>query len=226
MVVIFDVVGTLFSLSRVRAAFRDAAVPDDVLPFWFARLLHVSMGSALANRYVPFRDAAECSLRQALASRHLSVAAVPATLRAMRHLEPWDDAPACLALLRQADHSLVALSNSSLDTMQALLDGANLSRFFGLVVSADEVRRPKPDPAAYWRALERSGVPASGACMIAAHAWDVQGAAAVGLRTVWISRLETVWSFPTRPPAHVVATLDEVPAAVADIALEQEIGRR
>lgn len=225
MVVIFDVVGTLFSLSRVRAVFRDASVPEDFLPFWFARLLHVSMGSALANRYVPFRDAAESSLRQALAFRDLPAAVVPAALQAMRHLEPWDDVRACLGLLRQAGHSLVALSNSSLDTVHALLDGAEITRLFELVVSVDEVRRPKRDPAPYWRVLERSGVTASGACMIAAHAWDVQGAAAVGLRAVWVSRLEKVWSFPSRPPAHAVATLDEVPAAVADIALEEAIGR-
>ena len=226
MVIIFDVVGTLFTLSRVRAVFRDASVPDDFLPFWFARLLHVSMASALAQRYVPFRDAAEASLRQALAFRRLPLDVVPATLQAMRSLEPWDDARACLDALRQTGHALVALSNSSADTVRALLDSAGIAALFESIVSADEVQRPKPDPNPYWRALERSGVPASSACMVAAHAWDIQGAAAVGLPTIWISRLEKAWSFPSGPPGRTLAALDEVPGAVAEIERAQAISHR
>jgi 2-haloacid dehalogenase len=226
MIVIFDVVGTLFSLTRVRETFRAASVPEEFLPFWFARLLHVNMASALASRYVAFADAAESSLRQALAFRGLPLDVVPAALQAMRHLEPWEDARVCLETLRQAGHTVVALSNSSADTIRTLIDGAKLGALFESIVSADEVRRPKPDPTPYRRALERSGVPAASACFVAAHGWDIQGAAAVGLPTIWISRLEKAWSFPSGPPGRTVATLKEVPAMVTDIARTQAIGSR
>jgi len=63
----------------------------------------------------------------------------------MRSLEPWDDARACLGALRESGHALVALSNSSADTIRALLDGAGIAPLFESIVSADEVRRPKPD---------------------------------------------------------------------------------
>jgi len=206
MVAIFDVVGTHAVQPVVRAVFRDASVPDDFLPFWFARLLHVSMASALAQRYVTFRDAAEASLRQALAFRGLPLDVVPATVNAMRSLEPWEDVRPCLAALRQSGHTLVALSNSSPETIRALL--------------------AKPDPNPYWRALERGGVPASSACMVAAHAWDIQGAVAVGLPTIRISRLEKAWSFPNGTPGRTVASLDEVPGKVAEIERAQAISHR
>ena len=51
--------------------------------------------------------------------------------------------------------------------------------------------------------------------MVAAHAWDVQGAAAVGLRTIWVSRVEKAWGFPARPPGVTAASLGDVPRLVA-----------
>ena len=107
--------------------------------------------------------------------------------------------------------------------IRMLLDGGTLGSLFESIISADEVRRPKPDPSRYWRALERSGVPAPSACFVAAHAWDIQGAAAVGLSTIWISRLEKAWSVPSGPAGRTLGTLKEIPASVADIARGQAV---
>lgn len=67
MLVIFDVVGTLFSLERIRRALRNRALPEETLELWFARLLQAAMASTLAGRYVPFKDLAESNLRQLFA---------------------------------------------------------------------------------------------------------------------------------------------------------------
>jgi len=214
MVIFFDLVGTLFTLDRVRHAFRAHGVPEDLLPFWFARMLHVSMASTLSGRYTPFLGAAESALRQALAFRDLGADAVPDTLRALQTLEPWPDTRPCLAALAAAGHRLVALSNVGIEMQRSLIGGGGLADFFSAMLSSDEAGRCKPHPAPYRMALDRLQVPAAGACMVAAHAWDVQGAAAVGLRTVWVSRIEKAWSFPGEPPDAVVASLSEVRAAI------------
>ncbi len=215
MVILFDLVGTLFSMDRVAEIFRKASVPADVLPFWFARLLHVSMASTLAGRYVPFIAAAESSLRQALTLRELRHDVVANTIETMQALEPWEDAHACLSSLVRAGHRLVALSNAHREMENSLLAGGNLRDLFTAVLSSDEVRHCKPHPAPYRMALERTGVRPAEACMIAAHAWDVQGAAAVGLRTVWVSRVEKAWSFPGAPPDGSVVSLAEIPGVLA-----------
>jgi 2-haloacid dehalogenase len=135
----------------------------------------------------------------------------------LQELDPWPDAGDCLASLRDAGHPLYVLTNSSVDTAHGLLDRAGLSRFFTEVCSVDEVRAAKPHPAPYLRAMERAGCRPEQSVLIAAHAWDVVGAAELGMQTVWISRLEKRWPLPGRPPGAVAATLGDaarqVPAA-------------
>lgn len=215
MVILFDLVGTLFKLDAVRDVFRGAAIPDDVLPFWFARLLHVSMASTLSGRYAPFLAAAESALGQALAVRDLPRDVIPATLRALQRLEPYDDTRPMLGALAAAGHTLAAVSNAPAGMQQALIDGADLRRFFAATLSSDDVRRAKPDPTPYRAALQHLGATPERAWMVAAHAWDIQGAAAVGLRTIWVSRVEKAWGFPGPPPGATAASLAEVPALVA-----------
>jgi|SRR5688572_19061907 len=218
MLIVFDLVGTLFSLRRVEAVFHAAAVPAEILPFWFARLLHVTMASTLAGRYTPFLAAGESALRQVLTYRDLPHHVVADAMAAMRTLDPWPDTDTALTALRQAGHTLVALSNAHPEMLASLLGGARLTQLFAAVLSSDEVRHCKPHPAPYRMALERMGAQPAQACMVAAHAWDVQGAAAVGLRTVWISRVEKAWCFPGEPPGLELASLGGLPAAVARLA--------
>lgn len=217
MVIIFDLVGTLFSLHRVEAVFRAASVPAEILPFWFARLLHVSMASTLAGRYTPFLVAGESALRQVLTYRDLPHDVVPDAMKAMQTLDPWDDARSSLVALRDAGHTLVALSNAHPEMLASLLGGARFSDLFAAVLSSDEAWHCKPHPAPYRMALTRMGAQPLGACMVAAHAWDIQGAAALGLWTVWISRVEKAWSFPGSPPGLAIPSLDELPSAIASL---------
>jgi len=62
-----DVVGTLFSLERVRESIKAQGFPPELLPRWFGRLLQSAMAATLAERYLPFRHAVESSLKQVLA---------------------------------------------------------------------------------------------------------------------------------------------------------------
>jgi 2-haloacid dehalogenase len=215
MWVIFDVVGTLFSLERTRAALRDQAVPEDVLPLWFARLLQGAMAATLAERYVPFREMAGASLRQVLALKDLPGAAPEPILRSLQELEPWEDAHACLSAIRQEGHPLVALTNSGPEAASALMRKAGFTEMFEAVLSADEAGACKPHPAPYHLALARMGAPPEEACLVAAHGWDVLGAHSVGMRTVWVSRLERRWPFPGEPPGAAVLALSEVPGTLS-----------
>jgi len=81
------------------------------------------------------------------------------------------------------------------------------------VVSCDEVRRFKPHPAPYELALSRVGAPAT---MVAAHAWDIIGARAVGLDAVWIDRQEHEWPFPLAPAARAADLIAAADLVVAE----------
>lgn len=215
MVVIFDVVGTLFSLERVEDEFRAQGLPPDLPEIWFARLLMTAMAATLVGRYLPFSEAAEAALRQLLVARGLPDDGVGPVLAVMRRLAPWPDAGQCLSALQEDGHRVLALTNSSSDAGTDLIVEAGLADFFETVLSADEARACKPHPAAYRTAAEKIGVPAAEVTLVAAHGWDVLGAAASGLETVWVSRLERRWPFPGEPPGQTAPDLAGVPAALA-----------
>lgn len=214
MLIVFDVVGTLFCLDRVREKIREADLPPELLPWWFGRLLQSAMAATLSGRYIPFRHAAEASLRQVLAFGGYPEDLVEPILKEMKELTPWPEAEDCLRRLDGAGHRLFALTNSSTESAEELLGKAGLRDFFELALSTDEAGACKPDPRPYRMALDRAGSAPPEACMVAAHGWDILGADAVGMRTVWIERLEKRWPFPGEPPDGKAADLSAVPGAI------------
>lgn len=60
-------------------------------------------------------------------------------------------------LIREG-YRLAVCSNSIRDSINLMLTGAGLAEYFELVLSHEDVSRPKPDPAIYETALQRLGL--------------------------------------------------------------------
>ena len=211
MIVVFDIIGTLFSLGRLRDALRENSIPEDALQLWFARTLQASMAATLSGRYIPFVDAADASLRQVLALKGVPEDKADAVLPMVLKLDPWEDARECLSNLWSDDHQVVALTNSSIQSINALLQRTELIGMFDTILSADEVNACKPHPAPYRMVFDRMNAAPEETCMVAAHGWDIMGADAAGMRTIWVSRLEKRWPFPGNPPGTTISNLAEIP---------------
>jgi 2-haloacid dehalogenase len=56
------------------------------------------------------------------------------------------------------------------------------------VVSVDDVRTYKPDPAVYLHLVARGGATADQTWLVSSNAWDVLGAKSAGLRAAWVRR--------------------------------------
>jgi 2-haloacid dehalogenase len=56
------------------------------------------------------------------------------------------------------------------------------------ILSAESVRRYKPDPAVYRMAVNRLQLPPGEIMMVASHKYDLEAAAALGLRTAFVPR--------------------------------------
>jgi 2-haloacid dehalogenase len=75
------------------------------------------------------------------------------------------------------------------------------------LVAADEAGRLKPAPEPYLRAV--AGRPPGEAILIAAHDWDVAGAAAAGLHTAFVSRDGQLPLAAHSAPTVTATSLDE-----------------
>ncbi|MGI5346823.1 haloacid dehalogenase type II [Streptomyces sp. CA-250714] len=193
-VVVFDILGTMVDEpGGLRAAIRDAvpasdeAAVDQLLTVWQQHVEHeqqrIEEGSrAFAATGVIDREAAE---RVADCAGLTDPAAIERLATAGQRLKPWDDSLAGLARLARR-FPVLGLSNASRATL------LRLNAYTGLrwhqALSGEDAHAYKPAPAIYQLALDAAGCPAERVLKVAAHAWDLRGAQAVGMRTAYVQR--------------------------------------
>lgn len=127
------------------------------------------------------------TLTTVLAAHDVSVSPdVHETLvQAWRRLRPWPDVRDGLERLR-ATHVTATLSNGHVALLVDLLRFGDLR--VDVPLSAELAGSYKPDAAVYLRAAQLLGVAPGELAMVAAHADDLEAAAAVGLRPVFVHR--------------------------------------
>ncbi|CAN5404236.1 haloacid dehalogenase type II [soil metagenome] len=100
-------------------------------------------------------------------------------------LEPWPDSVAALARLN-AQFAVIALTNGSAEQTAEMSWRAGLD--WTEILTGDEVRQFKPHPSMYLLPSTQLGIEPGDALFVAAHPWDLDGAAEHGYRTALILR--------------------------------------
>ncbi|MEV6752954.1 haloacid dehalogenase type II [Streptomyces sp. NPDC051214] len=217
-VVVFDVLGTMVDESGgLRAALHEA-LPASVDGASVERMLtvwqeHVEREQrrigegvrAYANSEVIDREAAE---RVAECAGLSDPAAIGQLARASQRLKPWPDSVAGLARLA-GRFPVLGLSHAAPGALLRLNAYAGLR--WHQALSGEEVRAYKPAPEVYRLAIEAAGCPAERVLMVAAHAWDLRGAQAAGMRTAYVRR-------PVGDPPRSTDTFDREVQSLEELA--------
>ena len=104
---------------------------------------------------------------------------------AWHRLDPWPDAVAGLARLRQR-FIVAPLSNGNIRLMLDMAKRAGLP--WDAILGAEVAQAYKPAPEAYLRTAEVLGLAPGQVCMVAAHNGDLAAARQCGLRTAFVVR--------------------------------------
>ncbi|WP_322645522.1 haloacid dehalogenase type II [Oerskovia flava] len=193
-VVVVDVLGTLVDEpSGLRAAIREAlpraddAFVDTLLDEWQRYVALQQLRIAQGHREYASSEVVDDEAARDLAAR--AGITVPATIRRLatagQRLPPWHDSVAGLDRLAQ-QMPVVALSNASSAALLRLNVYAGLR--WHVAASGETTRVYKPAPEIYRYAVDVAGCPAERVLMVAAHAWDLRGAQAQGMRTAYVRR--------------------------------------
>lgn len=190
MLLVFDVQETLLDVGALDPFLSDvlSAPGEDARRAWFDRMLRSSFAITATGGYESFGVLAGAALRDLAAERgwHVSDAHVARLAVELRRLPAHPDVAPALRRLRNGGHRIVTLTNSVLAVAQDQLAFSGLADLVDEAYSADEVQRHKPAAEPYRMVLERERV--SSAVLVAAHDWDVAGAAAAGLDTAFVAR--------------------------------------
>ncbi len=188
---VFDAYGTLVdfnsAVNRSRDRLGDKA--DALAEMWRRKQLEYTWLRSLMDRYEDFWRVTGDALDYSLAAVGIDDGALRDNLMALyRDIEPYPEAAAALARLKQAGVHTAILSNGSPGMLAAGVRSAGLDALLDDIISVHSAAIFKPHPSVYQLAVDRLGVAAPGICFQSANAWDIAGAAAFGFRAVWINR--------------------------------------
>ena len=217
-VIAFDVNETLLDLGPLDPLFERAFGSAAFRAQWFAQMLQLSFVGGLTGRYVDFPSAQRAALTilAATTGTQLDREDGERIVDQMRRLPPHRDATPALDRLREAGLTLAALTNSSLDVARSQLAHAELADRFDAILSADDVKAPKPRPEPYHLVARTFETEAHDVRLVAAHAWDISGALAAGCAAAFVSRPGKVLSPLGDQPDIRGADLAEVAERIID----------
>jgi 2-haloacid dehalogenase len=188
----FDVYGTLVDPLEMQRHLR-ALLGGQAGPFaalWREKQLEYTFRRAAMRQYVSFDLCTAQALRfvvRALAA-DVSEADQAPLLAQYQELRAFPDAIPAIERLKAAGHTVVAFSNGVEATVRTLLDRAGLLSHLDAVISVDDLRIFKPDPAVYAYLARRVDCPIGETWLVSGNSFDVIGAKAAGLRAAWVRR--------------------------------------
>lgn len=122
-----------------------------------------------------------------------------------------------LQSLREDGFRLAVATSKFIANAEALLVAAGLREEFEVVVGADQVAKPKPDPESGFVVLHKLGVAAKNAVMVGDTTHDLQMAAAAGMWSIGVTYgVHSVEQLLSANPTWLVDSFAGVVAAVEE----------
>lgn len=189
-IIVFDVNETLLDMAPLKNNINTLLEEPQAFRIWFGMVLHYSLVENCTDQYHDFSTIAGAVLKMTAASLNKTVSDedMKKALSAIKSLKAYPDVEKGLTLLKENGFRLATLTNSPEYALKEQLTNSNLTDHFELALSIDAIKKYKPTAETYVWAAEKLGVKPEEMIMIAAHGWDLAGAANAGLATGFISR--------------------------------------
>ena len=213
-VLAFDIYGTLIDPHGITLELEQL-IGEKAPEFsrrWRDKQLEYTFRRGLMHYYVNFTVCTRQALDycDTVFGTQLSEADKKHLLQRYTSLPAFADVEAGLGALQQHGMRMVAFSNGTAEGVRGLLHQAGILDFFADIISVDEIGRYKPDPAVYQHCRVRVGTSAEACWLISANPFDILGAAAVNMPTVWVRRDPNLAFDPweSRPTASIEQLTD------------------
>ncbi len=211
---VFDAYGTVFDVHSavMRNPYVVGKQAQAFSDLWRTKQLEYTWVTTLAGRWRNFWELTGESLDFALARfPDINPKIRGELLLAYRRLSAYSDVSNALIELRAEGYETSILSNGETTMLRDALTSAGIAEHFDHVWSVDALARYKPHPYVYQMAVRDSGFSPEEICLVSSNRWDVAGAVAFGLRSIWINRFDNPSEYVELGPEAVVTSLKEVP---------------
>ena len=192
----FDVYATLINTYGMVDLLQRYIGENKAWPFatmWRDKQLEYSFRRSMMNRYEPFYTCTSNALDYCIQAFDVSITTDQhfSLIKRYQNLPVFKDVlPVMKSISERSDLQLYALTNGPYEDVLKLFEDNNISQYFRDIISADEIKKYKPDPAVYQHFLDRTGAAADDSWLISGNGFDVIGARSFGMNGVWIKRAD------------------------------------
>lgn len=216
----FDVYGTLIDTSGVATALEPLAgqLTPAFTALWRDKQLEYSFRRGLMQNYCHFAACTRHALDYCCQALGVDMTTTDkeALMARYRVLPAYGDVPEALARLQRHGLRLFAFSNGRAEDVAGLLTHAGIDGYFLDVVSTDEIKSFKPNPAVYAHFLRRAKALGHETWLISGNPFDVIGAISAGLCGAWVQRSEQAIFDPWElQPTLIVRNLGQLSQGLA-----------
>ncbi len=189
----FDVYGTLIDVHGVVSKIEEVIgtkQPKEFSQTWREKQLEYTFRRGLMQNYQNFGVCTSQALDYACKYYNVTISKEQKQelLDCYKTLPAFADVKQDLMRLKDAGYRLYAFSNGSAEAVNTVLVSAGIREFFIGVVSVDDLKSYKPNPAVYSYFLRESGGSGNNAWLVSSNPFDVIGAISTGMRAAWVQR--------------------------------------
>jgi 2-haloacid dehalogenase len=210
----FDAYGTLFDVSSAVAETASHLGGVDVAAFaalWRSKQLEYTWTRTMMNQYADFWTLTQHALDFSLARYQLDQPNLPDLMMdAYTTLAAYEDVLPALTSLSEAGNRISVFTNATRAMVDAAIDSAGIASVVSEVVSLDDIRTYKTNPAAYQHLADALNVAPNDITLVSSNRWDVAGGRAFGLQAIWVNRTLMPDEYHDLTPGRTVRTLAEL----------------
>lgn len=210
--IFIDVYETLLDMSEVERKVNALLDSKRGYTVWFNLFMEYCFVDTCIEQFNDFSSIAKATMQMAgkLFSIPIDDAKISGVLDLLPHLPVHVDVQEGLSQLNDQGFYVAALTNSPEKIVWERMERTGLISYFKKILSAEHIRKYKPDLKVYqWAANEISAHPRD-IIMISAHSWDLAGAANAGMQTAYLKRVEKMHYPLAPPPDYTGKTLTEL----------------
>jgi 2-haloacid dehalogenase len=188
----FDVYGTLVNPLELNQHLQPLVgeFADRFAELWREKQIEYTFRRGLMQQYENFSVCTQQAMQYTMQTLKVTLSETEqeGLLAEYQNLNAFPEAIDGLQALKANGHQLVAFSNGIAAKVRDLLGRSGVLPQLEAVISVDDLKTFKPNPAVYDYLVKRVGKPAGETWLVSGNPWDAIGAKSAGLKAAWVKR--------------------------------------
>lgn len=189
-VIVFDVYETLLDISEMGRRINQLTDSRRGYVMWIELLMEYCFVNNSLDNFQDFMSIAKSTLQMAGTKLGKAVSEVHAddVLQLLKQPPVFEEVPSVLSQLRDEGYRIAALTNAPEKIICDRMEITGMISYFEVVLSAEKIKKYKPEKQVYQWAAARLNTDTSQMLMVTSHVWDIAGAANAGMKTAYLQR--------------------------------------